>query len=119
MRSFLAFPINNSQKTRWRRVSALFHSVRPICSIFTSWRYKQLTGYWQYSPFSSWQFSNNAFRTALPGMLIRADHQICSAAKFHILDSTVESIYWIPRRRLSLYSEKHLAMASTFYICGA
>lgn len=28
--------------------------------LFTSWRYKLLTGYWQYSPFSGWQWANNA-----------------------------------------------------------
>jgi hypothetical protein len=27
---------------------------------FTMWRYKVLTGYWQYSPFSGWQLANNA-----------------------------------------------------------
>jgi hypothetical protein len=34
-----------------------------LCSLFaliTSYKYKQLTGYWQYSPFSGWQFANNA-----------------------------------------------------------
>jgi len=28
--------------------------------VFTMWRYKQLTGYWQYSPFSGWQLANNS-----------------------------------------------------------
>ncbi len=27
---------------------------------FTSYQYKMLTGYWQYSPFSGWQLANNA-----------------------------------------------------------
>jgi hypothetical protein len=34
-----------------------------LCGLFvgfTMWRYKKLTGYWQYSPFSGWQFANNA-----------------------------------------------------------
>ncbi|OQP45868.1 hypothetical protein A4H97_32005 [Niastella yeongjuensis] len=34
-----------------------------LCGIFTSftmYQYKKLTGYWQFSPFSGWQFANNA-----------------------------------------------------------
>lgn len=34
-----------------------------LCGLFvcyTSYKYKQLTGYWQYSPFSGWQLTNNA-----------------------------------------------------------
>lgn len=34
-----------------------------LCSLFvvnTGSKYKQLTGYWQYSPFSGWQLANNA-----------------------------------------------------------
>lgn len=30
---------------------------------FTSYQYKKLTGYWQYSPFSGWQLANNAMYT--------------------------------------------------------
>lgn len=34
-----------------------------VCGLFvtyTSYQYKKLTGIWQYSPFSGWQFANNA-----------------------------------------------------------
>jgi hypothetical protein len=34
-----------------------------ICGLFvwyTSYNYKEITGYWQYSPFSGWQIANNA-----------------------------------------------------------
>lgn len=34
-----------------------------LCGLFagfTSFKYYKLTGYWQYSPFSGWQFANNA-----------------------------------------------------------
>jgi hypothetical protein len=34
-----------------------------LCGLFvfyTSYKFKQLTGYWQYSPFSGWQLTNNA-----------------------------------------------------------
>lgn len=34
-----------------------------LCGLFvlyTSYKYKELTGYWQYAPFSGWQLANNA-----------------------------------------------------------
>lgn len=37
-----------------------------LCGLFigyTSYKYKKLTGYWQYSPFSGWQLTNNAMYT--------------------------------------------------------
>lgn len=37
-----------------------------LCGLFvtyTSYKYKKLTGHWQYSPFSGWQLTNNAMYT--------------------------------------------------------
>lgn len=54
---------------------------------FTMYKYKKLTGYWQYSPFSGWQFANNAMyayryidssdRKPVPNKFKLLDSMIC------------------------------------------
>jgi hypothetical protein len=55
--AFLISPL--SWRSKLRGIGAgLF-----LCALFvtyTSYKYKKLTGYWQYSPFSGWQLTNNA-----------------------------------------------------------
>jgi hypothetical protein len=85
-----------------------------LCGIFvgfTSYRYKKLTGYWQYAPFSGWQFANNAMYAYRD--VDTADYKSVPK-KFFSLDSMVRK-YYLSTRNVSLYpSEK--AMASTFYM---
>lgn len=47
----------------WRKKLLGFGAGILLCGLFvfyTSYKYKMLTGYWQYSPFSGWQLTNNA-----------------------------------------------------------
>jgi hypothetical protein len=78
--------------------------------VFTSWRYKKLTGYWQYSPFSGWQFANNALYTYRD--VDTADYKPVPE-KFYALDSTVRKYFWNTRKvALNPISP----MASTFFM---
>lgn len=50
----------------WRRKLVGIGAGVLLCGLFvcyTSYKYKKLTGYWQYSPFSGWQLTNNAMYT--------------------------------------------------------
>lgn len=50
----------------WRKKIIGIGSGLLLCGLFvfyTSYKYKKLTGYWQYSPFSGWQLTNNAMYT--------------------------------------------------------
>lgn len=61
--SLLAFMLS---KITWQRRIIGLGITFIICGsfvCFTSYKYKKLTGYWQYSPFSGWQFANNAMYT--------------------------------------------------------
>jgi len=78
---------------------------------FTSWRYKQLTGYWQYSPFSGWQFANNAMFAYRD--VDTADYKRVPK-KFHALDSIVRRFYWSTHNVMLYVAEE--AKASTFYM---
>ncbi|NII25839.1 hypothetical protein HB364_12140 [Pseudoflavitalea sp. X16] len=85
-----------------------------LCGLFmgfTMHRYKKLTGYWQYSPFSGWLMANNA---------MYAYRHVDSAdrkpvlPKFQALDSMIRKFYDRTRDLRINPSEK--AMASTFYM---
>ncbi|MBO9204613.1 MULTISPECIES: hypothetical protein [Niastella] len=50
----------------WRRKLIGVGAGLLLCGLFvtyTSYKYKKLTGHWQYSPFSGWQLTNNAMYT--------------------------------------------------------
>jgi hypothetical protein len=60
-----------------------------LCGLFiffTSYKYKMLSGHWQYSPFSGWQFANNAMyayryvaksdRKPVPSKYLKLDNMI-------------------------------------------
>lgn len=85
-----------------------------LCSLFvfyTSFKYKQLTGVWQYSPFSGWQMANNA---------MYAYRYVDSASrkpvpeKFRELDNMIR-IYFDSTRNLKKHPEEAI-MASTLYM---
>jgi hypothetical protein len=78
---------------------------------FTSYQYKKLTGYWQYAPFSGWQFANNAMYAYRD--VDTVDYKSVPN-KFYVLDSMIRKFYY-STRNVTLYpSEK--AQASTFYM---
>ena len=78
---------------------------------FTMYKYKQLTGYWQFSPFSGWQFANNAMYAYR--YVDSADRKPV-LAKYFALDSTIRRFYDRTRNLAMNPSEKE--MASTFYM---
>lgn len=85
-----------------------------LCGLFvgfTSWRYKLLTGYWQYAPFSGWQFANNAMYAYRD--VDTADYKPVPQ-KFYALDSMVRAFYKRARGLAILPSER--AIASTYYM---
>lgn len=50
----------------WRRKLIGIGAGVFLCGLFvcyTSYKFKKITGYWQYSPFSGWQLTNNAMYT--------------------------------------------------------
>lgn len=79
--------------------------------LFTSWRYKQLTGFWQYSPFSGWQFANNAMYTYRDVDTVKYKPV---PQKYYALDSAVRKFY-SQTRNVTLYASEK-AQASTFYM---
>jgi hypothetical protein len=85
-----------------------------LCGLFvgfTSYQYKRLTGYWQYSPFSGWQFANNAMYAYRS--VDTADYKPVPK-KFYVLDTMIRNFYYMTRNVSVFPSEK--AMASTFYM---
>ncbi len=78
---------------------------------FTMYKYKSLTGYWQYSPFSGWQFANNAMYTYRD--VDSADRKPVPS-RYQALDSMIRKFY-DRTRDLSIYPYEK-AMASTFYM---
>lgn len=85
-----------------------------VCGLFvgfTSWRYKKLTGYWQYAPFSGWQFANNAMYAYRD--VDTADYKPVPQ-KLYTLDSMVRAFYKRAHGLAILPSER--AIASTYYM---
>ncbi|THU39494.1 hypothetical protein FAM09_13400 [Niastella caeni] len=85
-----------------------------LCGLFagfTMWRYKKLTDYWQYSPFSGWQFANNA---------MYAYRYVDSAEwkpvpqKYQALDNMIRDFN--ARTRHLLMDPKEKEQTSTFYM---
>lgn len=85
-----------------------------LCGLFvcyTSYKYKQLTGHWQYSPFSGWLMANNA---------MYAYRYVDSASrkpvpqKFRVLDDSVRK-FFDKTRNVTIYPTEK-AMASTYYM---
>lgn len=101
-------------KLSWRKKMAGLGLCLFLCGTFVSltmYQYKRLTGYWQYSPFSGWQFANNA---------MYAYRHVDSAdrkpvpQKYQALDSMVRKFY-DGTRNLFIHPTE-AAMASTFYM---
>lgn len=85
-----------------------------LCGLFvsyTSYKYKNLTGYWQYSPFSGWQLTNNAMYTYR--YVDSADRKPVPK-KFRAFDNMVRQYFDSTRNTKKFPIEE--IKASTFYM---
>lgn len=85
-----------------------------LCGLFvgfTMFQYKKLTGYWQYSPFSGWQFANNAMYAYRS--VDSADRKPVPQ-KFQAIDNRIRNFYYITKNKAKYPSEQ--AEASTVYM---
>jgi len=86
-----------------------------LCGSFVSfnmYKYKKLTGYWQYSPFAGWQFANNAMYAYRS---VDSAYRQPVSQKYQALDNMIRRFYDKTKHHLSMYpSEKE--QASTFYM---
>jgi hypothetical protein len=85
-----------------------------LCLLFvfyTSYKYKQLTGYWQYSPFSGWQMANNAMYAY---RYVDSVDRKPVPKKFQELDNMIREFFDSTRDTKKYPTET--AMASTFYM---
>jgi hypothetical protein len=85
-----------------------------MCGVFigvTTYKYKNLTGYWQYSPFSGWQWANNAMYTYR--YVSKSDREPVPR-KFFVLDKMIREYFDSTQDTQKYPSEK--VMASTFYM---
>jgi len=78
---------------------------------FTANKYKQLTGTWQYSPFSGWQWANNAMYTY---RFVKKEKRKPVPQKFKELDNMVRE-YFDSTRDIRKHPQEAL-MASTVYM---
>lgn len=79
--------------------------------LFTSYNYKKLTGHWQYSPFSGWQFTNNAMYAYR--YVDSADRKPVTK-KFETFDKKVRK-YFDNHRDIKKYAYEKIK-AGTFYM---
>jgi len=85
-----------------------------LCGLFvtyTSYKYKQLTGIWQYSPFSGWQFANNAMYAY---RYVDSSERKPVAKKYATLDKMIRE-YFDSTRNFKKYPHEAVK-ASTFYM---
>lgn len=85
-----------------------------VCGLFvtyTSYQYKQLTGIWQYSPFSGWQFANNAMYAY---RYVDSAERKPVAKKNAVLDKMIRE-YFDSTRNIKKYPHEAVK-ASTYYM---
>lgn len=85
-----------------------------LCGLFvtyTSYQYKQLTGMWQYSPFSGWQMANNAMYAY---RYVDSAERKPVAKKYAVLDKMIRE-YFDSTRNTRKYPTEAV-MASTYYM---
>lgn len=85
-----------------------------FCGLFvcyTSYKYQQLTGYWQFSPFSGWLMANNAMYAY---RYVDSAHRKPVPQKFKALDNMIREFFDSTRDVKKFPSEA--AMASTVYM---
>lgn len=97
-------------KIKWMGITATFLVVAGFM-FFTGGKYKELTGTWQFTPFSGWQIANNAlyaYRYATP----RPVGQV--PARFRSLDRMVRN-YFDTSRDLRTHPSE-MVIAGTMYM---
>jgi hypothetical protein len=85
-----------------------------ICGLFvgfTTYKYKKLTGYRQYSPFSGWQWANNAMYAY---RYVDISERKLVPKKFRVLDNMIRE-YFDSTKNLKKYPVEGY-LASTFYM---
>ncbi|OQP66626.1 hypothetical protein [Niastella populi] len=85
-----------------------------LCFLFvfyTSYKYKQLTGYWQYSPFSGWQFANNAMYAY---RYVDSAERKPVAKKYQVLDNMIRE-YFDSTRDVKKHPTEAV-LAGTYYM---
>jgi hypothetical protein len=78
---------------------------------YTSYKYKQLTGYWQYSPFSGWQLANNAMYTY---RYVDSSEREPVLRKYQVVDKMIREYFDSTRDVVRFPHEAE--KASTFYM---
>jgi len=78
---------------------------------YTSFQYKKLTGYWQYSPFSGWQLANNAMYSY---RYVDSKDRVPVPQKFYMLDKMIREFFDSTRDVRRFPTEA--LQASTFYM---
>jgi hypothetical protein len=109
--ALLAFLLS---KKPWRRIVASLLPALLLCGSFvfyTASKYKQLTGIWQYSPFSGWQWANNAMYAYR--YVDSADRKPVPE-KFKHLDNMIRQ-YFDSTRNVSRFPIEGM-LASTYYM---
>lgn len=85
-----------------------------LCALFicyNSYQYRKITGYWQYSPFSGWQFANNAMYAY---RYVESSERKQVHSRFKDLDNMIRAFFDSTHNTKKFRSES--AMASTFYM---
>lgn len=98
----------------WRTKLAGISISVLLCGLFvfyTSYKYKSLTGYWQYSPFSGWQLSNNAMYAY---RYVDAPNRKTVPKRYQALDNMIRQ-YFDTTRDVKKHPQESL-MASTVYM---
>jgi hypothetical protein len=96
------------------RKAASIGATLMLCGLFvtyTSYKYKQLTGVWQYSPFSGWQFANNAMYAY---RYVDSAERKPVTKKYTVLDQMIRE-YFDTTRNLKKFPHEAVK-ASTFYM---
>jgi hypothetical protein len=85
-----------------------------LCGLFicyTSYKYKQLTGFWQFSPFSGWLMANNAMYSY---RYVQKGNHKPVPKKFQVLDNMIRE-YFDTTRDVKKHPVEKI-QASTFYM---
>lgn len=80
-------------------------------AMFMSYEYKKLTGYWQYSPFSGWQLTNNAMYAY---RYVKPSDRMPVIQKFQPLDNMIRE-YFDTTKNTKIFWQETL-IASTAYM---
>lgn len=107
----LAFWLSNiSLKKRLLGISMVLFLCGSFIS-FTMYKYKKLTGYWQYSPFSGWQLANNAMYAY---RYVDSAERKPVPKKFRNLDNMIREFFDSTRNTAKFLTEA--LKANTFYM---